>query len=265
MGRHKKRTHTPRRSTIIRRAIKKRKRDHPDEKPKKLSEYNYSRRAYLYCLFNIITGFFYVGITYDVLKRLRQHNGIIKGGAKKTKYQRPLQLLMYVTAPNTWLSWEAIARFEFLVPFLVRRLYKKTKTTLKQKQYMIDDKRSFTISKCAKKYRNVIKHINGMLWTFQRYVWLFHREKDWVAEHPNLKEKPHLFIPDDKKKLKWKLHPMLDSIIDYSLLKKWCKNKDENLWPIHTVNHFSDTKVEKIKEIMSEAVILKRKKRKAQT
>ena len=38
-------------------------------------------------------GFFYVGCTTDVERRLRQHNGEIKGGAKYTSKHRPWKLM----------------------------------------------------------------------------------------------------------------------------------------------------------------------------
>lgn len=39
----------------------------------------------------------YIGYTIDVKKRLRKHNGEIKGGAKYTRYGRPWKLICYVT------------------------------------------------------------------------------------------------------------------------------------------------------------------------
>jgi len=38
-------------------------------------------------------GFFYVGCTTDVARRLRQHNGEIQGGAKYTSKHRPWKLM----------------------------------------------------------------------------------------------------------------------------------------------------------------------------
>lgn len=41
----------------------------------------------------VVEGFFYVGSTTDVNRRLRQHNGEIKGGAKYTSKHRPWVLM----------------------------------------------------------------------------------------------------------------------------------------------------------------------------
>jgi len=43
----------------------------------------------------------YVGCTCNLTRRLRQHNGEIKGGAKYTKYGRPWKMICYVKGfPN---------------------------------------------------------------------------------------------------------------------------------------------------------------------
>ena len=39
----------------------------------------------------------YIGYTINTKRRLRQHNGEIKGGAKKTQYYRPWKMICYVT------------------------------------------------------------------------------------------------------------------------------------------------------------------------
>jgi predicted GIY-YIG superfamily endonuclease len=41
---------------------------------------------------NKLPGFFYVGMTTDVKRRLRQHNGEIAGGGKYTAKHRPWEL-----------------------------------------------------------------------------------------------------------------------------------------------------------------------------
>lgn len=46
----------------------------------------------------------YCGITTDLQKRLRQHNGEIVGGAKYTKTRQPCQLVYSETAENRSLA-----------------------------------------------------------------------------------------------------------------------------------------------------------------
>lgn len=47
----------------------------------------------------------YIGFTDNPLKRLRQHNGLIKGGAKKTSKKRPWSLVLVISNfPNKILA-----------------------------------------------------------------------------------------------------------------------------------------------------------------
>ena len=43
---------------------------------------------------------FYCGITTNIERRLKQHNGVIKGGAKYTRSRRPCRLVYKEKAPN---------------------------------------------------------------------------------------------------------------------------------------------------------------------
>ena len=52
----------------------------------------------------------YVGSTNDLVKRLRQHNGIIKGGARATSTTKPWKVAMVVYGFS---NWSATLRFEF--------------------------------------------------------------------------------------------------------------------------------------------------------
>jgi structure-specific endonuclease subunit SLX1 len=47
----------------------------------------------------------YIGFTDNPLKRIRQHNGLIKGGAKKTSKKRPWKLVLVISNfPNKILA-----------------------------------------------------------------------------------------------------------------------------------------------------------------
>ena len=43
---------------------------------------------------------FYCGITTNLVKRLKQHNGVIKGGAKYTRSRRPCKYIYKEAAQN---------------------------------------------------------------------------------------------------------------------------------------------------------------------
>lgn len=50
----------------------------------------------VYLLISEIKNISYVGITTNLDKRLKQHNGIINGGAKFTHANRPYKVLYYI-------------------------------------------------------------------------------------------------------------------------------------------------------------------------
>ena len=52
---------------------------------------------YVYLLTSTTTNRTYIGYTIDPHRRLRQHNGEIKGGAKATRNGRPWKLMVAVT------------------------------------------------------------------------------------------------------------------------------------------------------------------------
>ena len=54
--------------------------------------------AYYVYILECCDGTFYTGITTDMKKRLRQHNGEIVGGAKYTAARRPVRLLVQSAA-----------------------------------------------------------------------------------------------------------------------------------------------------------------------
>jgi predicted GIY-YIG superfamily endonuclease len=54
-------------------------------------------RYTVYLLKSEVSNRTYVGYTVNLKKRIRQHNGEIKGGAKKTQKYRPWKLVAWVT------------------------------------------------------------------------------------------------------------------------------------------------------------------------
>ena len=68
------------------------------------------RACYFYIIQSTTTRRTYVGATYDLGHRLRQHNGQIKGGAKATRCGRPWKLVLAVTG---FISWTELIKFEW--------------------------------------------------------------------------------------------------------------------------------------------------------
>lgn len=56
---------------------------------------NPSHPAYYTYIVKCSDGSYYTGKTYDIANRLKQHNGLLAGGAKYTKVKRPVKLVHY--------------------------------------------------------------------------------------------------------------------------------------------------------------------------
>jgi len=54
---------------------------------------NKSSKSYWVYVLKGIEGTFYTGIAQDIVTRIKQHNGILVGGAKYTKTRRPWKLV----------------------------------------------------------------------------------------------------------------------------------------------------------------------------
>ena len=54
------------------------------------------KKHFVYLLASTTTKRTYVGYTVNIARRLRQHNGEIKGGAKSTHYGRPWKMICYI-------------------------------------------------------------------------------------------------------------------------------------------------------------------------
>lgn len=50
-------------------------------------------RTYYTYIIQCSDGSFYTGKTVDLEKRVKQHNGVLKGGAKYTRVRRPVRLV----------------------------------------------------------------------------------------------------------------------------------------------------------------------------
>ena len=51
--------------------------------------------SYFTYILECIDGTFYVGMTHNIAQRIKQHNGIIKGGARYTRQRIPVTLRYY--------------------------------------------------------------------------------------------------------------------------------------------------------------------------
>ena len=54
-------------------------------------------KYFVYLLKSTVSNRTYIGFTVNHARRLRQHNGEISGGAKKTRKGRPWKLILYIT------------------------------------------------------------------------------------------------------------------------------------------------------------------------
>lgn len=77
---------------------------------------------------------YYTGWTTDLCRRLRAHNGNIKGGAKYTKSRRPVKLVWYQSFPT---KREAQAR-EYAVKQLSRQEKEKLVRNCPFLNYILD-------------------------------------------------------------------------------------------------------------------------------
>jgi structure-specific endonuclease subunit SLX1 len=69
----------------------------------------------------------YIGATVNMKRRLRQHNGICKGGAVATKLHRPWTIYLYVSGFS---SWSEALKFEWLWKHIyvqARRRYRSSR------------------------------------------------------------------------------------------------------------------------------------------
>jgi predicted GIY-YIG superfamily endonuclease len=66
----------------------------------------------------------YVGYTKNLNRRLRQHNGEIKGGAKATRYGRPWRIICYISGfPDSKTALQFEWRMHHPPKYLKKRCY----------------------------------------------------------------------------------------------------------------------------------------------
>lgn len=63
-----------------------------------------SQQTWLVYLLLCSDGTFYTGVTTDLARRIRQHNGEIVGGAQYTRARRPVELAWYEVSDNRSLA-----------------------------------------------------------------------------------------------------------------------------------------------------------------
>ena len=69
---------------------------------------------YVYILLSTVCDRTYTGVTTDVDSRVRAHNGVIKGGAKATRANRPWKVIHKETSPNRSLAQKREAQIKRL-------------------------------------------------------------------------------------------------------------------------------------------------------
>ena len=77
---------------------------------------------YCYCLNFNSKRKSYVGATKNMGRRLRQHNGFIKGGSKYCRKDRPWKLMIKV---GGFLTWSQTLQFEWAWKYQTRQITKK--------------------------------------------------------------------------------------------------------------------------------------------
>jgi structure-specific endonuclease subunit SLX1 len=90
--------------------------------------------SFVYCLYSTINHRrTYIGATKNVKRRVRQHNGEIKGGAKYTRSHRPWKLAWYIQG---FPSWRSALSCEWYIKHYSKKFRGPTKRSLARDQAM---------------------------------------------------------------------------------------------------------------------------------
>ena len=88
-----------------------------------------------YILYSTVSNKIYIGYTVDFFRRFRQHNGVIKGGAKKTSKHRPWLPLCVISGFH---DNSSALRFEYRLQ--KRKLYNdKINSVIDNLQFLVND------------------------------------------------------------------------------------------------------------------------------
>jgi len=88
-------------------------------------------KYYVYLLKSTVSNKTYIGYSIDPCQRLKKHNGLLSGGAKKTQKGRPWELVLYITG----FEYERTAlQYEFCIQRTKK--YKRT-TGVRNKMYIM--------------------------------------------------------------------------------------------------------------------------------
>jgi predicted GIY-YIG superfamily endonuclease len=72
----------------------------------------------------------YVGASKNIIKRLRQHNGEIKGGAKYCRSGRPWKMIVYVKG---FIEYKQALQFEWSWKYETRKISRSGKTSIERR------------------------------------------------------------------------------------------------------------------------------------
>lgn len=98
---------------------------------------NWTNQHLCYVIQSVSTGRFYIGYTTDFTRRIRQHNGEIKGGAKKTRNFRPWKPVLIISG---FYDNSTALRFEYrLQRPRNKKPYSSCEAIISQINYLIDN------------------------------------------------------------------------------------------------------------------------------
>jgi len=150
-----------------------------------------NKRSYVYILQSLSkTDKFYVGWTIDPAKRLREHQGEIKGGAKKTIRHRPWKMIACVTGDPSWLTYSYGQMLEWTVRISAKWKYRAEKS---------QDRSTKKPKRSASNFYNLENplpqlRIHGQMGAANRInalFWMFHNRVKWTTRAPTFDHTKH--------------------------------------------------------------------------